>query len=90
YADLTLFYNEEKDQYESNGMVVQSVPKAIRESDSSTKGPILGNAFEFSKKNVVSEEMRPEGFQSSSSGSGQQGQTSTQQQATQIDDDLPF
>jgi hypothetical protein len=43
YADLTLLYNEEKDQYENNGVIVQDVPKKIYEADKGAKGPILGN-----------------------------------------------
>lgn len=49
YADITLLYNEEEDSFGQCGMVVQDVPKVIREKDSSIKGPILGNAKEFAK-----------------------------------------
>lgn len=49
YANLTIFYNEEKDEYGQNGMVVQQVPKELYEKDKSLKGPILGNVSEFVK-----------------------------------------
>jgi hypothetical protein len=42
YLDAILMLNVEKDQYENNGMVVQSVSKEEREAG--TRGPILGNA----------------------------------------------
>lgn len=47
YANLTLLYNEEQDQYGNNGMIVQSAPKEIYEKDKTQKGPILGNCKEF-------------------------------------------
>jgi hypothetical protein len=48
YANITLLYNEVQDTYGNNGMVVQDVPKAIYEKDKTVKGPILGNAKQFS------------------------------------------
>jgi len=45
YLDAVLFYNSEKDQYEQNGFIVQSVSKEEREAG--TKGNILGNAKEL-------------------------------------------
>ena len=42
YLDCILMLNLEKDSYEQNGMVVQSVSKEEREAG--TRGPILGNA----------------------------------------------
>ena len=42
YLDAVLMLNLEKDQYENNGMIVQSVSKEEREAG--TRGPILGNA----------------------------------------------
>ena len=45
YLDAVLFYNSEKDQYDQNGFIVQSVSKEEREAG--TKGNILGNAKEL-------------------------------------------
>lgn len=45
YLDAVLFYNSEKDQYDNNGMIVQSVSK--EERDAGNRGAILGNAKEF-------------------------------------------
>ena len=52
YLDAILMYNEEKDQYENNGMIVQSVSK--EEKESGIKGNILGNA-----KVLWSEDVKP-------------------------------
>ena len=41
YLDIVIFLNQEKDQYENNGMIAQSVSQEERESG--IKGPILGN-----------------------------------------------
>ena len=49
YCNVTFLYNEEKDDYGQNGMIVQSVPKEIYEKDKTVKGPILGNGSEFIK-----------------------------------------
>ena len=45
YLDAVLFYDSDKDQYDNNGMIVQSVSKEERESG--TRGAILGNAKEM-------------------------------------------
>lgn len=49
YADVTVLFNEKADQYGSNGMVVQDVPKQVRDKDNSIKGNILGNCKVFLK-----------------------------------------
>lgn len=42
YLDISLLTNKDgKDQYENDGMVVQSIPRERREAGE--KGPILGN-----------------------------------------------
>ena len=41
YLDIVIFLNQDKDQYENNGMIAQSVSQEERESG--IKGPILGN-----------------------------------------------
>jgi len=43
YLDVTVLYNETQDDYGTNGMVVQDVPKEVYDKDKSVKGPILGN-----------------------------------------------
>ncbi len=64
YLNMTLFYNEEKDTYENNGMLTQDVPKEIYEAekklpkDKKTKGPILGNCREYVAA-VANDEMTP-------------------------------
>lgn len=45
YLDAVCFYDDEKDQYGNNGMIVQSVSKEERENG--VQGPILGNAKTF-------------------------------------------
>lgn len=53
YLDATIFFNEVKDEYKNNGMIVQSVPKVIWEAEKQkpknekTQGPILGNISVF-------------------------------------------
>lgn len=49
YADVTILFNESKDKYGCNGMVVQDVPKNVRDKNSEIKGNILGNCKVFSK-----------------------------------------
>lgn len=41
YLDATLFLDDEKDQYDNNGMISQDVSREAR--DRGEKGPILGN-----------------------------------------------
>lgn len=50
YLNFTVLYNEEKDQYGNNGMLVQDVPTEIYKQDKSTKGVILGNCIVFENK----------------------------------------
>lgn len=86
YADMVLFYNEEQDQYGANGMIVQSIPKAIVDKEKSlpkeqkTKGPILGNAKVWA--NTGSRESIPGGEQATT--------TAAAASAPQVADDLPF
>lgn len=47
YLDAICFYDDEKDQYGNNGMIVQSVSKEEREQG--VQGNILGNAKTFEK-----------------------------------------
>jgi len=42
YLDAVLFLKDEKDQYDNNGMITQSISKEEREKG--VKGAILGNA----------------------------------------------
>lgn len=42
YLDAILHFNDQKDQYDNNGMIVEAVSK--EERDAGTKGSILGNA----------------------------------------------
>lgn len=80
YADVTILYNEEPDQYGANGMVVQDVPKAIYEKDKTIKGNILGNCKDWATQNVNRESI-PNG--------GTTTPTPTTNKADD-DDDLPF
>ena len=41
YLDATIFWNDEKDKYDQNGMIVQDIGKEAR--DAGEKGAILGN-----------------------------------------------
>jgi hypothetical protein len=45
YLDAVLFYDSEKDQYDQNGMITESVSKEERADD--VQGNILGNAKEL-------------------------------------------
>lgn len=74
YLDATLLYNEEKDQYENNGMIVQDVPSAIYKADPTKKGQILGNCKLFG------------GIGASSSNASEKSKAKTEG----LDDDLPF
>lgn len=75
YADVTILYNEQQDQYGANGMVVQDVPKDIYTADKTIKGPILGNCKVWGSP-VANTESIP--------GSGQAPA------ASKDDNDLPF
>lgn len=91
YADLTLFYNEVKDQYENNGMIVQQVPKAVYEKekdlpkDQKTSGPILGNARVWQSGNSAAIREASPGY----SGQQQQQAPPAGNSAAPVDD-LPF
>lgn len=81
YLDLTVFYMEEPDDYSTNGMVTQSVPKKIWEDDKNARGTILGNVKDFaSQKREVIAEAQP----NSNSGTLQADYIEP------ITDDLPF
>ena len=93
YADLTVFYNEVPDQYQTNGMVVQQVPKDVYEKeknlpkDQRTVGPILGNAKDWAtQQNIARAEATPGYAPSAAQPTPQSAAPSTPQTA----DDLPF
>lgn len=75
YADVTILFNEKKDQYDCNGMVVQDVPKPVRDANPDIKGNSLGNCRTFGKE--INKEAIPQDG----------GYTPT---AKNDDDDLPF
>jgi len=75
YADVTILFNEKKDQYDCNGMVVQDVPKPVRDANPDIKGNILGNCRVFGKE--INKEAIPKDT----------GYTPT---SKNDDDDLPF
>jgi hypothetical protein len=77
YADLTVLYNEKQDKYETNGMIIQDVPKAIYKEDTTVRGPILGNCKEWAA--VANKDAMP-GVES--------GKMVTN--VEEITDDLPF
>lgn len=58
YADCTLLYVEQQDQYGNNGMIVQDIPKDIYEKEKGLpegqrrRGNILGNAKVWANQNV--------------------------------------
>ena len=74
YADVTILFNEKKDQYDCNGMVVQDVPKPVRDANPDIKGNILGNCRVFGKE--INKEAIPQDLKHSSQKND--------------DDDLPF
>ena len=75
YLDLTTFVDtEEKDQYENNGFISQSVDKEEREQGMQT--PILGNVKVF--------------FTDGAQSSPQSSPQSAPQGLTVIDEDIPF
>jgi hypothetical protein len=91
YLDATLFYNEEQDTYESNGMITQSVPKSVYEaekgkpSNERTRGSILGNAREYKKGEGGNRESVP-------GAENKKGNKATAAAAApeEANDDLPF
>lgn len=50
YLNMTLFYNEATDEYGNNGVIVQDLPKMVKDLNSSEKGNILGNGKSIGKK----------------------------------------
>ena len=80
YLDITIFINDEKDQYENNGFMVQQVTKEEREKG--VKGPILGNVryIEFAGNNEASPQDT----------GGKAAAAPTAAAAQEADDDLPF
>ena len=51
YVNIALIPNREgKDAYGNDGMIIQDVPKEIRERDETIKGPILGNYKTFERQ----------------------------------------
>ena len=52
YLDATLLLNDQPDQYENHGFIVQDTTKEEREAG--IKGAILGNARILEKKETVS------------------------------------
>ena len=47
YLDAILMFDTEKDKYDNNGMIVQSVSKEERQAG--TRGNILGNAKDLTR-----------------------------------------
>lgn len=89
YADMVLFFNNEQDQYESNGMITQSVPARIYEKEKDkpvkerTQGAILGNAKVWEKKAADGGESVP--------GSESKKKKAVEKKEEEEDDnDLPF
>lgn len=87
YLDCTVFYNEEQDEYESNGMITQSVPAKIYEKEKDvekskrTRGEILGNCKEFKKGGGNSESVP---------GSEKKTKKKEAEAENETEDDLPF
>jgi hypothetical protein len=80
YADITILYHEEKDQYGCNGMIVQDVPSKVYKESPQTRGPILGNCATKVKKAEIDQEALP---------GAESGELVTDQNS-QAFDDLPF
>jgi len=53
YLDAILMFDSEKDKYDNNGMIVQSVSKEEREAG--TQGNILGNAKDLTRDEAAHE-----------------------------------
>jgi len=47
YLDATVFYNDEKSEYNDNGIIFQSPTKEERQADKKASGALLGNITEF-------------------------------------------
>lgn len=96
YLDFTMFYNEEQDQYQTNGMIVQSVPSDVfkkekdLDKDKRSKGEILGNCKEFSK--LGSREESTPGYTGNSSKKKESVKAESEEEEEDDDsnDDLPF
>jgi hypothetical protein len=89
-----LFYNEEQDQYQNNGMITQSVPNEVfkKEKDlpkeQRSKGAILGNAKEFAK--VGNREESSPGYTGKPKAATKKEDTEDTPAETEVEDDLPF
>jgi hypothetical protein len=90
YLDATIFYNEKQDDFGSNGMIVQSVPKTVFEKEKDlpknqqTRGPILGNCKDWATANRNTESIP--GGEAKPQGSATTATTGT----PPVEDDLPF
>lgn len=86
YLDATVFYNEKQDDYGSNGMIVQGVPKTLYDKEKDlpknqqTRGPILGNCKDWATANRNTESIP--------GGEAKPGKAADE--APQVADDLPF
>jgi hypothetical protein len=93
YLDATVFFNNEQDDYESNGMIVQSVPTDVYKKEKAdgvakkdmTKGEILGNCKVWGS-GAGDRESVPGSESSSKKG----GSKKKEEEELEIDDDLPF
>ncbi len=84
YLDLTTFVDlDNKDQYDNNGFISQSVSKEERESG--LRGPILGNVKVFYTDNNTQS-----GANNSQYGAGNQEASDKQYYGDSDDDQYPF
>lgn len=105
YLDAVVWFNEEQDEYESNGMITQSVPQNIRERESKvpkekkTRGEILGNCRVFEKSEGASESVPGKGSKKEKEKAAAAKSTSKKKKveeeeededAEEVVDDLPF
>ncbi len=86
YLDCVIFYSETPDQYQTNGMVIQSVPKKIAQDDRNARGPILGNCKDWDTLREKQTERPPEAQPNSEAGAMAGESPTTPEWA----DDLPF
>lgn len=87
YLDATVWFNNQQDDYQSNGMITQSVPKDVREAEKDkdkkdrSRGEILGNCRVFggeARESVPGSENQPAKTAAPASG------------AVEPEEDLPF
>lgn len=82
YLELVVMENREgEDQYGNTHMVVQGLPKELREAGE--RGPILGNGKEFGQPRQQQREYSQRPAQ-------QRGSAPSPRQQEQEDDDIPF